>query len=395
MLTLRFVEREDVLLIDDGSLPPPPDQARRGRGGKEPAVWERELSVLPRNQIGEWIRKLDGKLTPRTGLRAYDPKSPDWFDHVGDGPDPAPVPDLTGVKRALLLVHGTFSHSGAILRQVVGEESGAGSGFLEWAAGYDRVLTFDHPTLSASPMVNAHALARALSGFGGDIDVVCHSRGGLVTRWWLEGFDRGPGARRAVFVGSPLAGTGLAAPPNLRSSLSLLSNVARVLGTAAAGVPFLVFVSGLFKLVGSVSKLAAKTPALDAAVALVPGLAAQQRIGNNAELQSLRGSPPDPVGRYFAVRSNFEPDAVGWRFWRYFRKDRAVDLGADVVFDGDNDLVVDSGSMVELSDDVDIPAGQVHDFGTTGDVYHTNYFGQPDTLRFIQDVLTDAGADHV
>lgn len=395
-LTLRFVDREGVLLLDDGTLPPLPDERRRGRRGtSEDAVWERDLSALPRNQIGEWIRKLDHKLTPRTGLRAYDPKEEGWHERTSAGPDPADAPDLSGVKRVLLLVHGTFSHSGALLKQIVEEDSGAGENFLDWVATtYDRVLTFDHPTLASSPVINAHALARALGDYGGDIDVVCHSRGGLVTRWWLEGFDRGPGRRRVVFVASPLAGTGLAAPPNLRSSLSMLSNVARALGTAAAAAPFLVFVSGVFKVVGSVSNLAAKTPALDAAVALVPGLAAQQRVGNTPEIHSLRAAPPDPAGLYFAVRANFEPVAPGWKFWKYFRADQAKNIGADTIFTGHNDLVVDSGSMVELSDTVVIPGGQVLDFGTTDVVHHTNYFSNERTLRFIEDVLSDGPGLH-
>jgi hypothetical protein len=163
------------------------------------------------------------------------------------------------------------------------------------------------------------------------------------------------------------------------------------LGASGAGLPFLTFVSGIFRLVGSVSTLAAKTPAIDAAVALVPGLSAQQRVGNNPELHSLRARAPTLDGRYFAVRSDFEAERVGWRFWRYFRKDVAAnaakDLGTDLVFDGPNDLVVDSDSMVELAQGTRIPDSQVLDFGASADVHHTNYFSRPETLDFIQDAL--------
>jgi hypothetical protein len=377
-LPLRFVERDGVLILDDGSLPPPPGE-RRGRRGREETVWETDLARLEPNQVGKWISALDDRLTPDRGLRRY-----------RDGAYEAA--DVRGASgRALLVVHGTFSHTRSVLGQI--ESHDAGGAFLEWAhRRYDRILTFDHPTLAVSPALNAHALERVLRGYGGDLDVVCHSRGGLVTRWWLEAFDRGPGMRRVVFVGCPLAGTGLAAPPNLRGSLSLLGNFARALGAAGAGVPFLTFVSGIFRLVGSVTKLASKTPAIDAAVALVPGLNAQQRVGNNAELLSMRGRiPADLEGRYFAVRSDFEPEAVGWRFWRYFRKDTAVnaakDLGTDLVFDGANDLVVDSGSMVELAEGIRIPESQVLDFGSSTEVHHTSYFANPRTLEFVREAF--------
>ena len=52
--------------------------------------------------------------------------------------------------------------------------------------------------------------------------MVCHSRGGLVTRWWLEVFQRDLMPRaRVVFVASPLMGTGLASPYRLRTALKL------------------------------------------------------------------------------------------------------------------------------------------------------------------------------
>jgi hypothetical protein len=211
-----------------------------------------------------------------------------------------------------------------------------------------------------------------------------------VTRWWLETFDRGdPASRRAVFVGSPLAGTGLAAPPNLKGSLSLLGNIAGAMGTVAMAVPFLTVMTGVFRVVSSVTKLAARTPAIDAAVALVPGLAAQSRVGNNAELLSLRRSAGVLDDRYFAIQSNFESEKPGWKFWRYFRRmgDRARDAAADLVFDGNNDLVVDTGSMTELSDDARLPASQVYDFGTRDDVHHTNYFEQRETFEAIRSWL--------
>lgn len=377
---LQIVERGGVLRVEETGPGARIRGPRRGIGATaadEEVKYERTFERLDRSQIGTWLERLDTKLTPNRGLRA-----------LGDGGLES-LDAVPGNGRILLLVHGTFSESESFLNAF--GQNPRGSDFIDWARGhYSHVLTFDHPTLSVSPVLNARALALLLGQSKADIDVICHSRGGLVTRWWLEVFDRAPPEkRRAVFVGSPLAGTGLAAPTNIRGSLSLLSNIGMALGAASAAVPFLTVLTGLFRVVTSVTKLAATTPAIDAAVALVPGLAAQSRIGNNREMISLRQTPEMLARHYFAVKSNFESEKPGWRFWRYFRNmgDCAKDTLADLVFEGRNDLVVDTGSMVDLSDALSIPSEQVLDFGTTDYVHHTNYFMQAQTLDFIREML--------
>src|SRR5439155_5822381 len=137
-------------------------------------------------------------------------------------------PGETPVKkgRVLLFVHGTFSRAEALRAGLM--RTSDGRGLLKTARQhYDQVLDFEHPTLSVSPVLNALDLARLFATSNADVDVVCHSRGGLVTRWWLEALD--PNAKRTtrvVFVGSPLNGTSLAAPNRLRRAMNLLTNVA-------------------------------------------------------------------------------------------------------------------------------------------------------------------------
>ena len=100
-------------------------------------------------------------------------------------------------------------------------------------------------------------------------------------------------------------------------------------------------------------------------------------------LRAVRlAKPPE----YSIVMSNFEPEAPGWKFWKYFRKDQLMDRGADLIFDGPNDLVVDTASMNDIPGH-DIPAKRVHDFGTNNLVHHTNYFSQQATLDFMLDTL--------
>ena len=82
-----------------------------------------------------------------------------------------------GAGRALLFVHGTFSSCDAFhdLPPAVMEELSARYG--------GRLFAFDHPTLSDDPAANAeYLLAQLPAGTSLTVDIVCHSRGGLVAR---------------------------------------------------------------------------------------------------------------------------------------------------------------------------------------------------------------------
>jgi hypothetical protein len=277
------------------------------------------------------------------------------------------------------------------------------------------VLTFDHPTLSVSPFLNAVELARAFDGTRARVDVVCHSRGGLVARWWLELLSHSEApTRRAIFVGSPLAGTGLAAPARLKQALDLIANLA---GNLAAGAGlcggFFPMAAALFHasaalagIVASICAASSRTSLVDAVAAMIPGLAAQSRQGANGELLCLREAYSVPhlrdrlaaqVARYAFVTANFESDDPGWRFWRYFRhwKGHLLDAATNCVFDGENDLVVDSASMLDLADKPGMPTiddnRQILDFGTIDRIHHCNYFLQPETLSFIRDTFGPGG----
>ena len=76
----------------------------------------------------------------------------------------------------------------------------------------------------------------------------------------------------------------------------------------------------------------------------------------------------------------------GWKFWKWFRKGTLFDAGADLIFPGANDLVVDTVSMTDVPGNV-IQPGDLLDFGTGDVVHHTNYFEQKDTLDFMLDRL--------
>lgn len=403
-----------TLLDDDGVLRwrigngPAPRRSRLRAGKRRgPAPGGRSVAQykfvdLPPNLVGKKLRELDDSLTGAQGLFAVH-ATPAGGVKVATEREVSP-PEA---GRLLLFVHGTFSNCQHLLAELEGTETGAA--FLRRAlAAYDAVLAFNHPTLSVSPILNAAKLASCFRQCGASVDVICHSRGGLVTRWWLEALDPRRGAEPArgdvLFAGSPLAGTGLAAPKRLKGALEVLTNLSKALGVAAkaAGTVFplaapIGHAAGvLFSLFGKVISIAASTPLLDAGVSMIPGLAAQSREGANGEILRLRESftslpPPERttrfLDRYWFVTSDFETEDPGWKFWRYFRKDKLADVGADMVFEGQNDLVVDSPSMTDMADGLglaQLPAGHVHDFGSNADVHHCNYFRQAKTIEVIE-----------
>lgn len=387
MMTLT--EDDGVLRWEEGAgvIGLPGRRARRGTRVSGDIIAQYKFEKLEPSKVGSFLTNLDADMTPNQGMRRWERAA-----GVNAKPDDATLP-LTSIggtsaqKRILLLIHGTFSNSDNIIRQMLKTAEGR---TLINSPEYDEVLAFDHPTLSVSPVLNALDLTRFFANCKAPIDVVCHSRGGLIARWWVEGFSaRAIGERRILFVGSPLAGTSLAAPPRLRAGLDYLTNVGKALSKiselAALAVPFMSVAAGLFKVISSVTSFGANTPLIDAAVAMIPGLAGQSRVGNSPELLRLRTNNGNVPQDYFAVLSNFEPAAVGWAFWKKFVKWKSTlaDLGADLVFDGENDLVVDTSSMTDLFDAINIPDTHIKNFGTTDQIHHTNYFQQADTIKFI------------
>lgn len=399
MRAVTLVEEDGVLYWRDGVPGRPAGPRRRGRRRGEleaggTYVMTHEFPALAPNRVIDAMGALDRRLnraidlTLRSRLRELRQTPDGGFEFVArDAAGP-----FSG--RTLLCVHGTFSNAENMLNEFrLGRRA---LRFLNratrGAAKYDRVLFFDHPTLSVSPVMNALELGRVMAGSKGQLDVIAHSRGGLVVRWWLEAFGsslRSTSASpvRAVLAGSPLHGTSLAAPDRIQGAMSLISNIGtyaeKTMSLAGGANPFLWVAGKLVEVVVSVTGALARTPLIDALTALIPGLSAQSAVSNNHELSRLRVGPVAVDPAYYVIKSNFETKNPGWRFWRNFRRDRVGDLAADVVFPAGNDLVVDTWSM----DDFGVPklrlAGKACDFGTSETVWHCNYFRQDKSIEYI------------
>lgn len=356
---------------------------RGGLFGGTRIVASAEAADVGPNRITDALQKLDLQLTPDPGLRVLQGR-------VLHKPGDAPA-QLAGASRVLLLVHGTFSCGDMYVRELAAPEFAQGQQFIDNLPGrYSHVVSFDHPTLSVSPMLNAIDLENALTAAGlaeaTPVDVVCHSRGGLVTTWWL--LNTRFKAERVVSVAAPLVGTSLASPYRVRLLLDYLANYAKFLSRGlktAATVPtfasgFLAGAGGLVGVLGSVTSAVASLPIADAGIALVPGLHAMSRVTNNAEIHRLwdanRFARAAANVRFHVIGADYEPadNSPWWNLWAKFKQLpwNAADAVTDKLFPGGNDLVVDTDSM---GANLGAPAARVHMFAKKEGVHHCAYFG--------------------
>jgi hypothetical protein len=155
-------------------------RSRRSLGVEGDIVAPINFEKLEPSKIGEYLQSLDKKLTPHCNFDTPELGMRQLLDGSWQHPGVRPVKD----GRILLFIHGTFSENEMYLREL--PMTPEGTEFLtkiQSKKNYDQVLAFDHATLALSPVLNAMDLARVFANCKTDVDVICHSRGGLVTRW--------------------------------------------------------------------------------------------------------------------------------------------------------------------------------------------------------------------
>lgn len=362
--------------------------------GSGPLLLTKTFPVLAPNKIVAAVGRVDQRLNPALGLTLNgklrrlraNPNGSFFLDDINAGGP------FSG--RTLVFVHGTFSNGTNMLGEFAATPEGRS--FLGRALGgpkaYNNVLFFEHATLAVSPVINALELGRLLANASGQIDVIAHSRGGLIVRWWLEAFGKSLNVAaatpvRVVLAGSPIRGTSLAAPDKLQEVLNLVANIGAfakaTMNLVGVANPFMWAAEALVEVVVSATGALARTPLLDGVVVLVPGLAGQSAVDNNHEINRLRLGPCAVTPQYFAVKVNFETADPEWKFWQYFRKEVIADAATNRIFPGPNDLVVDTDFMTDFG----VPnlglAGPPCDFQTRDDVWHCNYFRQKPTIDYI------------
>jgi hypothetical protein len=269
--------------------------------------------------------------------------------------------------RALLFVHGTASRTqsafGPIPRSLVDTLH----------ARYDgRVFAFDHPTISVDPRDNVRWFAANL-GADVDIDIVAHSRGGLVSRLLAEqGASFGLSGRltvsSAVLVASPNSGTALVDRANLNQLINRYTNLIQFVPDNGV------------------------TDALDIVLSLVKQIA----IGALGGLDGLTSMDPrgtfleDDLNRsgrcqttYRAVGSDYEPPG-GSGMLRVAR-----DAATDLVFRAaSNDLVVPTLGAYEAPGAASFPVTSRLLFAKQDAVDHSGYWNRPQFVSALNEWLT-------
>ncbi len=237
-----------------------------------------------------------------------------------------------GAGPSLLLVHGTFSTAHGAFGSL------PESTMRALHTAYDgRVLALDHPSVSVTPRVNVEQLAALVpDDLALELDVVTHSRGGLVGRE-LAAADVAD-VRRLVMVAAPNGGTVLADRKHLGDLIDRFTDLVQFVPSNGVTDTLAVVLTVLKQLaVGAVGGL--------------DGLTSMDPRGDY--LKELNRRPASDA-EVWAVAADYEP-------LRGAPLARVARNGAtDLVFAEANDLVVPTGGCWDLPDTAGFPVGEDH-----------------------------------
>lgn len=263
-------------------------------------------------------------------------------------------------RKVLLLVHGVFSSTQGAFGDLDLQP------LLERYEG--RVFGYDHWTIGRTPQQNAmNLLHRLPPNAGWEVDILCHSRGGLVVRSLLtDGMADIVRARagriakvgKVMFVAAANQGSPLASPDEIKHFLNVAALLASFSGSMALDL-----VIGLARMVVSLGFAQPSVQALASDSALI-------------ELLNRSGTLLTSASHFYA-RANFDyGDSV---------LEHAGSLLSNVLIDSANDMVVPYGSVLlpnAAPDDAHMLSfGSAEQKQTT--VWHTDFFRQNATRDFI------------
>jgi len=322
-----------------------------------PAILERPLEWL--------IEKVEKRAKPREGFR--------FFDRDRDYPfcTQAELSAMAG-QRVLLLTHGIFSSlAGAF--DGIADANGTTLQRLRTIYG-NNIIGWDHWTVGKTPLENAKEMLAALPP-NVRPDLVCHSRGGLVTRAMLEHpqlitlrQSRFTTVGTNVFVAGACQGSQLATLHNVNRLLNLYSAIASFPFLGGAGVVLKIIVGVLKVLAHGVARLDS-----------IQALSAD--VANNPFLQELNDSPLTPTGKIVVLHANYDPASGPLA--------RFLDFNVDIVFGQANDMVVPF-TGAETFDQWQ-KVGPNFQYGTAtvkqSVVMHTNFFHQPSVHSILEQEL--------
>lgn len=289
-------------------------------------------------------------------------------------------------KRCLLVVHGIFSTTERTLSQFPEDAMRA----LE--AHYEgRMIALDQLTVSRSPEDNArNFLQKAKAALGGstvEFDILCHSRGGIVSRALVE---RGEALvsghpcrfRKVFFAAAPNRGSLLADPDHIVDMIDAFTNLATEFPDCWATYA-LELLLGLVKLLVHSSER------------YLPGVAAMSTLPGqyiSAGLNAVSPSGGEPVCDYAATASDFNPSIESGLSWRLANilVDRIFHTARGAI---PNDLVVPCNGVFESNGHPWFPIEKRLVFERQHGVKHTDFFAQRAVISAIKWHFGLAGAE--
>jgi hypothetical protein len=193
--------------------------------------------------------------------------------------------------KVLALVHGIFSSTQKAFESLLANNAAF---LMNLPGNYDAIIGFDHKTVTASPADNAATLnallARRFPNRIIDLSILSHSRGGLVSRYFVE--------KSHNKMNRPVALV-MVATPNNGTPLADSTHIERIVNAASVGL-------GLFhtfeyeKLVMGILKFALH------GVGALPGIEAM--VPNGVFLAGLNRLPNGGTTRYSIMRADFTPN---------------------------------------------------------------------------------------
>lgn len=276
--------------------------------------------------------------------------------------------------RALLFIHGTFSNAHGAFGEI---PAGLMSALHQRYDG--RVFALNHFTLSHDPEKNVRWFVDELQRLSPvsrlAVDIVCHSRGGLVARTLAHGFgsytqDR-VSVNRVVFVAAPNNGTLLADPDHIVKMIDRLTSAVNLV--PPGGVSDIL--DGLLIAVKIIGHGALKG---------LEGLRSMNPGGEFIKTLNQRGQEG---ARYFAVAANYDPNTPGLRG---LVKD-AVNNVLDRVFQAaENDLVVPEDGVYDSNGSPAFPIAttNVLRIPASAGRWHSKLFSDPAVAQKIGTWLT-------
>jgi pimeloyl-ACP methyl ester carboxylesterase len=261
----------------------------------------------------------------------------------------------------LLFIHGTTAQSNTAFDQL------PAATLTELGRRYGgRVFALDHFTISVTPHDNIRWLAEQLTALGGGspltLDIVSHSRGGLVARVLAEraadiGLAGRVTVRNLVMVAAPNAGTALADKAHLSQLMDRVTDLAQFIPDA-----------GVTDVVGLVLSILKQLT-----VGAFGGLEGIMAMDPAGEYLKAFNTTPGSTATYRAIASNYQP-VRGASLARIARN-----AGTDFVFKkADNDLVVPTDGVFQLDGVAGFPIADPLVFPAEAGVDHSSYFTRPE-----------------